>query len=57
MDTKEELQEQIKRLQKQIDECQDDSQAILLQKKLIDLFRIAFKNKDFLIDMVSQNKK
>lgn len=55
MNTKEELQEKIKNIQKQIDECDNDAQAILLQKQLIDLFRIAFNNKEFLISMV--NKK
>jgi len=57
MSTKKELQEKIKQIQKQIDECQNDAQAILLQKELIDLFGEVFKDKDFLIDLVNQNKK
>ena len=57
MSTKKELQEKIKQIQKQIDECQNDAQAILLQKELIDLFGEVFKDKDLLIDLVSQNKQ
>jgi len=57
MSTKKELQEKISQIQKKIDECENDSQAILLQKELIDLLRIAFKNKDFLTELVSQKKK
>jgi len=57
MSTKEELQEKIKQIQKNINECQNDAQAILLQKELIDLLRIAFKNKDFLTELISQQKK
>lgn len=57
MSTKKELQEKIKQIQKQIDVCQNDAEAILLQKELIDLFGEVFKDKDFLIDLVSQNKK
>jgi hypothetical protein len=57
VNTKEELQEKIKQIQKQIDECKDDAQAILLQKQLIDLFRIAFNNKEFLISMVNNKNQ
>jgi len=57
MSTKDELQEKIKFLQKQIDECDNDAQAILLQKSLIDLLSEAFKNKDFLSELMSKKKE
>jgi len=57
MGTKKELQEKIKLLQKQIDECDNDAQAILLQKSLIDLLRGAFKNKEILTELVSKKKE
>ena len=57
MNDKEELQEKIKEIQKKIDGCSNDAIAILLQKQLIDLLRVAFKNKEFLADFLSQNKK
>jgi len=55
MNTKKEIQEKIRQIQKKIDACKDDAQAIILQKELIDLIRIAFENKDFIVDLGSQN--
>jgi len=57
MDTKEDLQEKIRYLKKEIEACKDDAQAILLQKKLIDLFRSIFKNKEYLIQLLSEQKE
>jgi len=57
MDTKEELKSRIDLLQKQIKECVDDAQAILMQKQLIDLLRLSFKNKEFLADLVSSQQQ
>jgi len=57
MNTKDELQEKIKLLQKEISECDNDAQAILLQKNLIDLLSKAFKNKDYLTELMSKKKE
>jgi len=55
MDTKEELQEQIKLLQESLKQCTDPAQAIHLQKQLIDLMVASFKNKDLMVNLVNPN--
>jgi len=55
MDAKEELKSKIELLQKQIKECADHGQALILQKQLIDLLRGSFKDKEFLAELVKNN--
>jgi len=57
MNAKDELQDRIKFIQKKIEECQDDAQAILLQKDLINLLSQAFKNKEFLAELMTKQKE
>jgi hypothetical protein len=57
MDAKKELQNKVKEIQKKIDACESDAQAILLQKEVIDLMKTAFQDKEFLKKAFAQNKK
>ena len=56
MNVQEEIQQKINRLQKQIKECDNNTEAISLQKELVDLFKKVLTNKDFLEEIARTNK-
>lgn len=55
MDTREDLRAKIKFLQKKIDQCQDDAEALLLQSQMIDFLKTICQDKELLKEILLKN--
>lgn len=55
MSTNEEIREKIKLLKNQIEKCQDDAKAILLQKQMIDMLKVVCQDKELLKEILLNN--